>query len=491
MADATAQAAVVLAPSGRPRTRRAWVDRRLWFLVLLVATGVAYWHTDAAAAPLVLPVLVMVNVAGVYFVTLWHRDRELPVFEIGSLWVAATLLYSAGPFINFVASDLRWSIYGDGRLLAYPFDIDAIAGFGWRYVLYLTSFVAVYLTVRGRWTAAGTPLERVPRSTAGALLTVLVGQWVFQRLIYVVYGVEFDISYAELPTKWQPEDMPYVLWQVTLIVLASRLVVKQALLLLLIARWRDVRWRLLLLGWLAFEVVSTVMQMGARGSAVRLLLTFAVLYHRFVRPVGPFWLVVGGLTLLAGFLGQGVLRGRPTGEGRLDLQRMLTSTNEFQALFATAYDLYQRRLASTLADVPWQIPFSDLYLIIPSQLLPFYKWDPANWYLEAIGVQGTGVGFMFGVMAQAVLGFDWIELAVRGALLGFLFALLHRWYVRQAAGLWPTLLYLFVTVWSYYTFRATSFYILHFVVYQFLPIMVTVVLLSGGWRRLRRVVSPR
>ena len=132
----------------------------------------------------------------------------------------------------------------------------------------------------------------------------------------------------------------------------------------------------------------------------------------------------------------------------------------------------------------------DRYLVIPSQLLPFSKTDPAEWYLEVIGAQGTGVGFMFGVMAQAVLGFDWIELAARGALLGLLFALLHRWYVRRARRFWPTLLYLFVGIWSYYTIRATTFYLLHFVVYQFVSIMVATTVLTAALRRRRRRPGP-
>jgi hypothetical protein len=140
--------------------------------------------------------------------------------------------------------------------------------------------------------------------------------------------------------------------------------------------------------------------------------------------------------------------------------------------------------------VPWQIYVSDLYLIIPSQLLPFEKWDPAEWYLDVIGARGTGVGFMFGVMAQAVLGLDWAELVARGALLGHVSALLHRWYVRRARRFWPTLLYLFVGIWAYYTVRATSFYLVHFVVYQFGSVMAGVALLSAALRWRRRASRP-
>ena len=121
---------------------------------------------------------------------------------------------------------------------------------------------------------------------------------------------------------------------------------------------------------------------------------------------------------------------------------------------------------------------SDAYFIIPKQFLPFEKWNPAEWYLEVIGARGSGVGYMFGVMAQAVLGLDWLELVLRGGVLALLFAFLHRWYVRNALGFWPTLFYLFVSIWSYYTFRGTTFWFVHFLIYQFLPVLIVAKLIE-------------
>ena len=440
---------------------------------------------DDDSRRLVLPLLVLVNVAAVHVAVLWRRDRELPIFEIGSLWVAATLLYSAIPFVNFLADGGRWGPASDARIAQYPVDVDRLVAFAWRYVAYLASFVAVYLTLRGRRSAAGARLDPVPGSMLAALLGILCTQWAFEQFLVLSYGLNVSVSYTDLPVTVRPAQMPYVLWQVTSIVLASTFVVKQALLLVLIRWWSDVRWRLVILAWVGTEVVGVAVQMGARGTAVRLLLTFVLLYHRFVRPLRPLSLLAGGTILLGGFLAQGILRFRPALDDGLDLRALLTNNNEFQAIFATAYDLFQRREAGTL-EVPWQIYASDLYLVIPSQILPFEKWDPAEWYLEVIGARGTGVGFMFGVMAQAVLGFDWIELVARGALLGLLGALLHRWYVRRARRFWPTAFYLFVGIWSYYTFRATSFFLVHFVVYQFVSVMVVVALLNVAlWRRRR------
>jgi hypothetical protein len=76
---------------------------------------------------------------------------------------------------------------------------------------------------------------------------------------------------------------------------------------------------------------------------------------------------------------------------------------------------------------------------------------------------------MFGVVAQAVIGWGFPELILRGAVLGLVFAAIHRWYVRRSTSLWVTASYLFLCVWSYYTVRATTFHIAYFVVYRLVP----------------------
>jgi len=269
--------------------------------------------------------------------------------------------------------------------------------------------------------------------------------------------------------------MPYFLVQITHNLIGIALILKQGLLLLLLLRWQSKRWRSLLVIWLSIEVLLALLMLGARTEVVLLLLSAALLYHRLVRPL-PLWrTMVGGGICLGGFLLFGIAR-----DIDMDLQSQvmsftseplsfLTMPNEFQSLFGTAYDLYLRKSDGSLGQVPWQIYFSDLYMIIPSQLLPFYKWDPSQWYLDLIGYRDTGVGFMFGVVSQAVIGLDWVELALRGTLLGWLFARIHRWYMRHNSGFWPTLFYLFLCVWSYYTFRSTTFHFISFIVHRFAP----------------------
>jgi len=458
------------------RVRRVQAHARRQALALVIVTVVVSAITLALTKTdyryLAAPVLAMVNFGSIYVAILWNRDRRLPVFEIGTLWVASAIVYSAFPFLGFMAMGLQWSAWGDNRLFGYDFDVLEIASFGWRYVVYLASFIVVYLVIRGRKSARSTPLKPVSPQLVGTVILILFMQYAFKWGMAYGYGLNLEVPYTELRQLAQRmAETPLLLLQVTFIILAAVLLAKQAVMLMIIQSWRSLKWRFVLVAWLAIEVMTVVIRKGGRGVAVLLLLTFAVFYDRFVKPLRAKWVVIGGTLLLSGFLVQGHLRGFMTLRD-LTVSNVLTTGNEFQSLFATAFDIYQRKKLETLGPVPWQVYASDLYILIPQQLLPFEKIDPSVWYLEVLGARDTGVGFMFGVMSQAVLGLDWLELAFRGALLGALFAGLHRWYVRHARSFWATLFYLFVAIWSYYTFRATSFWFMHFIVYQFIPVIV-------------------
>jgi hypothetical protein len=247
------------------------------------------------------------------------------------------------------------------------------------------------------------------------------------------------------------------------------------------------RYRVLIFTWLALEIVHAVARMGGRRDIAMLLMVAVLLYHRLVRPLAVWHAAAAASSLLAGLLLFGFVR---QGWG---MGAPLSANNEFQVLFANAWDLLGRR--DTL-DVPWQVYLSDLLRLIPRDfhgLLPFAVLDPSLWYLRVIDVRDPRVGLMFGVVAQSVIGWDWVELALRGAVLGVVFAAVHRWYVRST-GLWATVLYLYLCVWAYYTVRATTFHVASLVVWRLLPSILVLVPLAVVIGRLRalpeRVARP-
>jgi cell shape-determining protein MreD len=88
------------------------------------------------------------------------------------------------------------------------------------------------------------------------------------------------------------------------------------------------------------------------------------------------------------------------------------------------------------------------------------------------------MGFMFGIVAQSVVGGDRLELFIRAVLLALLHATLYRMWRRYSGSFWATIAHLFVLTWAYYAFRQTSFDILYRVFYYLLPSALLVKLLT-------------
>jgi hypothetical protein len=441
--------------------------------------------------------LALMNLSLFFIAILWHRDGMLPVFELGTICVMATALYSVFPLLNFLSSGLTWTILSDGRLLEYDPSPEDVGGFAWRHVLYLLSFVVTYLYTRGRASCQQAPLKMPNHTMRTAIVLLFSVLTVYFWILQIGFGVSYAPSYEDLRAeRGLPTQLPYVLQQFSHNFAGIVFILKQSILLLLLPRWQNKKWRSVLVMWLSVEVLIAVLRKGARTEMILLLLSTALLYHRIVRPLPLLRILLMGGICLGGFLWLGIARNISTNEQAEIIAEVLSSedvsllsiNNEFQALFGTAYDLYRRKNEGDLGPVPWQIYFSELYLVIPGQLLPFEKWDPAEWYLELIGLRNLNVGYMFSVVSQAIIGLDWVELAVRGALLGWLFAWTHRWYVRHASAFWAALFYLYLCVWSYYTFRATTFYLIYFIVYHFVPTVFLVrfshAVLSGASHRM-------
>jgi hypothetical protein len=468
-------------------------QRRRWGAGLLLAAMIAASSTALLFVPhddrvLAAPICALAIVGAGFVLTLWARDGVLPVFEVGTLCMLANVAYGGLALAGFYLMHGQWHRFADGRLQAYPFIPDELGMFGWRYVVYAASFAAVYLLIRGRSTVKTTAFIPPRPNTETAIVIMLVLLFAAKIALRVVFGYGEDgpdvyANLAEIAAKWYAT--PLFLRQIGHNVISALAVVKLATVLLLLAHWRR-RWcRYALYLWVVFELVGTAVRFGSRGEAVLLLLSVGMLFHRLVRRLSFFTLGAAGVMIMAGFLLIGALREFRVTNPTERPPNVLIADNEFQALFTTAFDLYKRKQAGEL-DVPWQIYVSDFYYPIPSQFLPFQKIDPGAWYLDVLGLAASGVGFMFGVMAQASVGVDWIELLLRGAALAAFLAYLHRWYVRRSLYFWPTLFYVFVAIWTYYSVRASSFYFLYFIVYHFLPVMLSAKILSGIFSRVRR-----
>jgi hypothetical protein len=424
-------------------------------------------------------------------VTLWDRDRLVPLFDIGFLCVFVTFVYSVYPLLNYWLGGFQFGPLSDSRLATYAPGMEEIGKFHFRHVLYIFCLAASYLWFRGRGQIRSANVEPPPPATQYAVVVLFVALLLFFFVLRLATGITFQSSYEATAFASKIESFskaPILLLQIAGKLAQIHFALKLALLYIVVSRCRRRGWRIVLGLWLAAEVIQPILMKGQRSGMVFFLLTTLLLYHRLIRPFSFKVLVIFGSVFFALFMFLDFYRSfQNLAALRSDIVTaeagIFARTNEFQALLGTAYDVAQRKAAG--ATLPWYLYINDFIDILPpQQLLPFEKVPASEWYLREIGRSGTGEGYMWGVITQSIVGLDWIELALRGSILGILLAWVHRWYRRRQTGFMETFVYMYLCISIFLTFRNTTFSILANVVWELIPFyFITTVsgaLLSGG-----------
>lgn len=461
---------------------------RLFAIASIVAALVVLQLSTPDVRAVLAPAIVIVAGAFLYLTVQIRREGHMPIFEAATFFMLATAVYSTVPLLQFLLGGMKFGPWSDNRLWVWDPSPQEFGSFAWRHAVLMSAFVLAYLPLRGKklW-----PLQMpvCPTRTMTAvivLLLVALTGWFYALELYLGQGG----NVYQGATVVVAESQPRVVQQLSNIFGVVRVTLKQCLIVILLMNWQRSRQRYLLLGWLAVECGMTIITLEGRTGLVLLLLTFAVSFHLLVRPLKPAFAVFAGCALLVAVLVYGFVRDIHFTSVKDERSTVLNSATEFQVLYGTAYDLYRRKMEGSLGPVPSQIYFVDFYRVIPSQLLPFYKWEAADWYMEVMGLRGQGVGFMFGIVAQSVVGFGFLELAVRGVLLAAFYAFAHRFYRRHSRSFWATISYLFILTWAYYAFRSTSFEILYRLAYYLVPTWLLVRLLTAAVTEVRKSV-PR
>lgn len=444
-------------------------------LVLIAASIALLVACDAEARPLVAPITSAIVIAAWLWSVLWKRDRELPIYDVGALFGFTTLLYTSIPLLGFLAGGLAFTALSDARLVAYSPSPSEIGAFGWKYVAYFAAFAASYLLFR----EPGTTSSRL--DSPGQAATIAVWAWTslafgYLLLLWVTTGFSFSASYDDIQAAASLfKSLPLIVQQISHNIAGILQILKLALLVLLYASWNRKWCRRFVCAWIVIEVVASVVTLGSRTPLLLFLVANVLLYHRFVRrfSLGIATVVTATITSFAMLMG--FIRSYLGVSDEIGIVAVVTASNEFQSMFGTGYDVAQRYAAGDLR-VPWQIYFADIFRLVPQQLLPFEKLDPSQWYLRVIGYEGTGVGFMFGAIAESVISGDWIALGLRGITLGIVFAIAHRWHQRKQHNFYATIAYLWLCLNAYYSLRASTLYLMVWVVYLLLPTLALILL---------------
>lgn len=432
------------------------------------------------------PLLCMVALAVVFWVALGRRDGKVPVYEIGAFYMLGVLAYGASPLIWYLLSGMEFTILSHGRLYdLYP-TASQYGQVGWSYFIYQLCFVAAYLWFRRRSPAPTlTPLV-VGRVTVVAIIVFFIAVRALILLVKTMFGVDFFSAYdSSLYDSFSTyTQMPLIARQLIDWTYAALLILNCALIVLLVSRWRSLAWRWVLFVWLIAACVDYALNPGSRFVLLAMFVAVLFAYDRFVHRIKLLKISASLGAVMVVFFAAGFLRGG--GElleevsGRIDLrdgiQTFFTVSNEFQISYGSTLEVQELRKQGKLDDVPWQVYASDLLLLIPSQLLPFDKIDPVVWYVDHTENSDF---FTFGVIGQSMLGLGLVEVALRGSLLGLMFALVHNWWSVRPQALWRNVFYIWLAIMSYYTVRNTSFYILTLIVLRFVPIVGIVAFLEA------------
>lgn len=445
--------------------------------IILSALALAFMSPDEFY--IATPGLACLIMAIWLWMVLWDRDRKIPFFDMGMMCAIATLVYTIYPLVNFWADGLQFGALSDGRLQAYNISPVELGLFHWRHVLYLLFFVLIYAAFRGKGTIETGNVIPPSRPMAQTIFICFLALACFFYVLQLVTGVNFNTSYetdAFTNNLNAFANMPLLLLQICTKLNGISFIFKLALLLIVINRCKQKKWLIILFIWIMAEIIQTFVIKGSRTSLVLFLISAALLYHRMIKPFSMKFLSISGAALFVFFIFMGLYRTyTDLSSLQMDLSQVggsiFSGSNEFQALLGTAYDVLQRKAEGAV--LPWYLYINDFITIMPpQQLMPFEKISASEWYLRELGISGTGQGFMWGVITQSIAGLDWLELPVRGAILGYILACLHRWYLKHQSGFLETLFYVYLCINIYYTFRDTTFSVLANIAWEFIPFYI-------------------
>lgn len=445
----------------RSEQAATWAGRAALFSGILLFEIVFYFQWSDDNRAVLAPVLLVTTTVMFTSFMLHAQERRFPLADIGFVCMVASAIYIALPLLFYVLSGSEWTRLSDYRLQLLQPGTAELAPLGWDGVIYLDSFGLAYLLMRGRpFPAPGRP--QVAEGEVIAVIFILVFCLIYQLAIESIYSIRLVPTESDVQLL---RDTPYpvIIAQLNNVLLNVGRIAKLYFAVFLVINWRrNAGIRVLLLGWLALEVALAVHLQGARTYAALLIIAALLSYHWFVKPLSIPAVIVSGACLVTALLAYGYYRDFRSAS----IEDPFSANNEFQVLLGTAIDI-KSMAASGVMVAPWQVRWGELVNWIPRQLLTFNKIDPSDWYLTFVPNDSSGL--MFGVMGQAAVGAGRLELALRGLALGAVLAIVHRVFARPGRPIMRYVFYIWLTALTYYTYRATTFYALNFIILFFVP----------------------
>jgi hypothetical protein len=410
------------------------------------------------ALPVLLPLIFIIAAEWAFFRFLRRREGSIDFFEIGVLYSVIVLIYAVFPGIEFLSGGLSFSVLADYRLYRAQPSPGQLAPIFWYYALYLACFVFSYRTYRGSQRWENRPISGLDQKLLWFLVGGYVCTYVFFGILTAFWKLTKPETYGE--TYLIHKDLPPVMEQMANHMVGVAALLQLLLMAFLVLNYR--KYKRYIFWWLVIEFVSiAVFGVGMRTGLMVLLLSLIVTYNRFVKRLSMRMVTSLGVALLLLFIGLGLIRGLPGSADEAGFS-WFGSRNEFDSLFANAYDLRELKAARLTDEIFPRFYFADLIRVVPEQLIPHGQMAPSQWYVQTFypDYAEQGGGFAFGAIPECIVGLGWVDVIWRGVLVGWIFGALHRLFVSGERTFFNYAFYLWATVFSYQTFRVTTFNLL-------------------------------
>lgn len=410
------------------------------------------------------------------FVLLSSRGGVAPL-EIGSVYLAVVLLYALVPLIFYLLLGGTYTPFNDARLYSIAPSARDVSRIGYYYLTYAASFVLAYLCVRGSRSVERTRYTEPDAATLFALITILIVLRFFLLLANVLFA-EGVTSYIGTYTRFN--HLPLLAQQILGHLGGMSLTVGVAAIVAAAGNW--LRFRVLVLSWLAVEAIVLAVGLGARTAFFVLCIALVVSLHIRHRPFRTVSLIILGGLLVFVFLLLGVFRSG-TSEGlEGPIVAIARTASEFESLFANAIDIDRLKLNGDLENSTVLIAayLGDIFALFPQQMLPFEKVSLPDWYVTTHYPEfaESGGGLAFGAIAESIVGNGMIDIILRGVGIGIIYGAIERACNRGFVSYWKCVLYVWMVCFCYQTFRSTTGSLLPMFAFHFIPSVIAVRMLA-------------
>jgi hypothetical protein len=404
----------------------------IWIIITLAAQISAMW-------------LIFFNL----YRHLERRSGRPPIHDLGVMWCLLLLLYSTLPVVTWILEGGSLPFYYGrlSRLDPQPDDHVRILNIA---IFYLVAFVISYRsTLKKRLIRHGESPPKIPPSVLIPSVCVVVFAFGFDFFLKASGIIRSASDYAD--SYLAIASLPPLIGQIYKF--TSALSNFATGVLFLAAMQNIKRYRFLIVAYLAFLLLSYDVT-GHRSQLAIGLFKAALCWHVTQTPFKNSTIAIGMAVALIAFNLLGFYRGVLEGAG----SNMGLGVSELLMVYGNAIELLQIARDTTI-EVPFSAQFGEFFAFLPSQVLGPEKSSLDAWFAMTYHASYSeiGGGLAFGALAQAIIGVGELEAAIRGIILGYLFAQFTNKARKSQKNWWMFPIQIYLLSYMYYSIRSTTF----------------------------------